>query len=471
MLLSEDVKKGQSLKQLAESESDKKLSKLKKIIEIAFDSVFEIDTDNNLAYEIFCKRGTFFYDEFSKVSKMSYSRLCRLIVTKLADSADVESITDFLNPIRIKTIMIDKTDKEEEKIQFRVKGTSPVIWKECEIAYNNNSDSGRILCLIKDITHEKNFELKYLAQSELLYATQKSELEIRKRFFYAVKNTYDVISESNYTSFEYFEYDFSSDDIKKKKVRKGLKENIEYLIQRIIHPDDVKRFLDMYSIDNVIKISKKGIKTIDVTLRLKPYNNPALDYEWYILTGFLSHNEKNDIILTVFNKNINKEETQRRKNSEFLKASLVKTHDALKNEEQYKNALIANAYFWLSASVDRDLIEEDIIDINGNNLIKAVGLSAPCSLSEFTKRWTERYLLIGAESILETTGFDLDMLRENYKKGKYSYKSEYQTITTTGKVIWLEGNTLLIKTDSTGELRLLHYSIDITSKKKKRDNY
>lgn len=464
-------KESQSLIHSAETEREKKLIRLEKSIEIAFDSAFEIDVDENSVYEIFWKKGALLYNEFSKNNKMSYTRLCRLIVTEIADSLDIEAVTEFLNPSRIKSVQLDKNGKSEERLQFRVKNTSPVLWREYRIVYDRDEESSGILCTIKDITYEKNFELKYFAQSELLRATQKSELEIRERFFYAVKNTYDIISESNYTTLEHFEYDFSSDNIKKKRVRKGLAENIKYLAQNIVYPDDAQRFLDLYGVDNIIKFADNGIKTVDITLRLKPNNDVDADYEWYILTGFLSANENNEIILTVFNKNINKDETEKRKNRERLEASLVEARDALRNEEQYKNALTANSYFWISASVDKDLIEEDIIDANGNSLLKAVGLSAPCRLSEFAKRWTDRYILKGGDSILETTGFDLAVLKENYKRGKHSYKSEYEAITTTGKVLWFECYTLLIKKESTDEIMLLHYSLDITSEKKKRDNY
>lgn len=458
-------------KQSTESERDKKLLRLEKSIEIAFDSAFEVDIDNNSVYDIFRKKGALLYNEFSKNSKMSYSRLCRLIITEIADNIDIEAVTEFLNPSRIKAVYLDKNGKREERLQFRVKNTSPVLWREYRIVYNRDKDDSGILCTIKDITYEKNFELKYLAQSELLLATQKSEREIRERFFYAVKNTYDIISESNYTTFEHFEYDFSSDNIIKKKVRTDLDENIKYLAQNIVYPDDVPMFLDLYSADNIARLAEQRIKTVDLTLRLKPNNDINLDYEWYNLTGFLSINENYEIILTVFNKNINKDETEKRKNRERLEASLIEARDALKNEEQYKNALIANSYFWISANVDKDLIKEDIIDNNGSSLLKAVGLTYPCRLSEFVKRWTERYIIKGEDSILETTGFDLEVLKENYKKGKHSYKSEYEAITTTGKVLWFECYTLIIKKESTDELMMLHYSLDITSEKKKRDNY
>lgn len=465
------MNKSSFLEKPNETEQDRKLSGLKKSLETAFDSVFEIDIDNNEVYEIFCKRNTILCNEFLKCDKMSYSRLCRLIVTEIADSDDIKELTNFLIPSRIKEVIFDKFSGNEERIQFRVKETNPVVWKECRIVYDRGEEASGILFTIKDITYEKNFELKYMAQSELLYATQKSEHEIRNRFFYAVKNTYDIVSESNYTTLEHFEYDFSSSDINKKKVRSGLIENIEYLIQNIVHPGDAQSFLDLYNIDNINSLAENGTKTIDITLRLKPNNNPSSDYEWYILTGFLSRNENNEIILTVFNKNINKDETEKRQNRERLETSLIKTHDALKNEEQYKNALIENSYFWISASVDKDLIEDDIVDKNGNSLLNAVGLSAPCMLSEFAKRWFDRYFIKGQDTILETTGFNLDVLKENYKRGKHSYKSEYEAITTTGKVLWFECYTLLIKIDSTDELRMLHYSMDITNEKKKRDNY
>lgn len=453
-------------KNAEELERERKLLRLTKSIEAVYEATFEIDVDSNSVYDIFIKSGTLLHNEFSH-SKMSYSRLCRIIITEIADSADVESVTEFLNPARIETVRLDNSGKREERLQFRVKDTSPVLWRECRIVYYRDEEPAKVICTFKDITYEKNYELKYIAQSELLYAIRKSEREIRERFFYAVKNTYDIIAGLNYTTLEYFEYDFSSDNIKRKKVR-DLKENINYLAKNIVHSDDVEKFLELYSVSNILKFAENGIKNVDVKLRLKLDNNFDSDYEWYSLMGILSKKDNNEIILNVFCKNINNDETERINNLNSLETSLRMTRDTLLKEGQFRKALTSNAYFCFSANVDKDLIKDDFTDANGNGLLKAVGLSAPCRLSEFAKRWINRYVIRCEDSNIDLTGFDLEVLRDNYRNGKRFYKTAYQVIATTGKIIWLECYTLLTKTDYENELLMFHYAMDITDEKRKK---
>ncbi len=452
-------------KNAQELEREIKLSGFTKSIEAVYEAAFEIDTEENSVYDIFIKKGTVLHKEFFN-RKMSYSRLCRIIITEIADSADVEALTEFFGPARIKEVSCDKTQNNEERIQFRVRNTDPVLWKECRVVYYRDEKPIKLICTLKDITYEKNYELKYTAQSELLYATRKSEREIREKFIYAVKNTYDIIAEYNYTSLECFEYDFSSNNINKKRAA-DLKENFNYLAKEVIYIDDVNKFLNLYSVSNILKLAESGIKNVDVKLRLKINNKSESEYEWYFLMGIISRNENNEIILTVFCKNINNDETERIKDMNSLESSLRMSRDSLLKEGQFKKALESCAYFSFSANIDKDLIKNEFFDANENGLLKAVGLTAPCSLSMFAKRWIDRYVIKCESSDIDLAGFDLEALRDNYRNGRRFYKTSCQVISTAGKIIWLECYTLLVKTEYENDLAMLHYAIDITNEKRK----
>ena len=448
--------------------NENRIYRLEKCIETALDAAFEIDVDNNLAYQVFIKKGTFLYNEFAG-DKMSYSRLCRLIITEMADSTDVEKLTNFLNPERIKKTRLSKGGVNEEHLQFRTGGNNSVFWKECGILYYRGESSIKEIFTLKDITYDKNFEVKYNAQSRLMQATQKSEREILKGFINTVNNLYDRVLEINYTNYECCEYDFSDNNLRRKGMDANLKKYVKNLSQNSVYYEDVQRFLNFISISNITGLAEKGVKNTDIKLRIR--KSPDSDYEWYVLTGVITRNEDKEIILTLFCKNINKSESERIKKSSNLQASVIKANERLKNAEQFKSIFIKNAYFWISASVDKDLIKDDFADKNGNSLLKTVGLTAPCHLSEFSKRWLDRYVIKVENSEIDTSAFNLEILKEAYKNGSRFYKGEYKTISTTGKIIWLECYTMLFKTETENELMMLHYALDISNEKRKSDNY
>lgn len=445
---------------------EERLRNLEKSIETVFDAVFEIDVQNNSVSDIFIKKDTFIYKGFPN-NKMSYSRFCRLIITEVADSADIEVLTEFLNPTRIKKVRLDKGGENEERLQFRVRNQNAVLWKECRLVYYRNDPSAKELCTFRDITYEKNYELKYNAQSELINATAKSEREIMKVFLNALNAVCDSVNELNYTTLECFEYDFSNDDFRKKSMSSDLKEHIRYLAQNEIYKGDVQNFLNLFSIGNIVGLAEKRIESIDTKLRLRNGNN----YEWYALSGILSRNENNEIILTVFIKNIDKSETEIINKRNALEASLTEAGERLKSAEQFKNAFVKSSYFWLSASVDKDLIKDDFIDVNGNSLLKTVGLSAPCKLSEFSKRWMDRYVIKIENASTDSGIFMLENMKKSYENGNRFYKGRYKAISTTGRIIWLECYTMLMRTEIENELIMLHYALDITDEKRKNDNY
>lgn len=445
----------------------KRSDKLKKIVGNTYEAAFEIDVNKNQAYEIFIKDGTPLSSEFLN-DKLSYSRLCRLILKEIADSTEVERLTEFLNPARIKKIRQSENVKKEERLHFRAKDTGLVEWKECRIVYCREKSAETDICTIRDITNEKNYEIKYNAQSELIYATQNSEREIIKDFIRSVKNVYNAVIELNYTALECFEYEFSDDGVRKKKISGGLKEFVKRAAQKYVYSDDADKFLSFFSLGNVSETSQKRNGNIEVILRLRNSENARSGYEWYSLTVRFAKNKNGEIILTVFFKNINKSETERIKDRKSLESTIVQAQNKLKIKEQYKNALAEGSYFCINANVGRNLIETDCVDADGNSLLKAVGLAAPCRLSDFAGRWIERYVVKAENSAVDISRFDLDVLKENYENGKRFYKGEYKIIATTGKIRWLECYTLLVKTDCENELMMLHYALDITDEKRKK---
>lgn len=467
VFLNDDFSAKENINSEKNTELAKRSDKLRKITENTYETVFEIDVNNNQAYKIFIKDGTPLSSEFLN-DKISYSRLCRLILKEMADSEDIENLTAFLSPERVKKAKQEKNDKDDERLQFRVKDTAPVKWKECKIVYCRDKSAKTDLCALRDITNEKNYEIKYNAQSELIYATQNSERETIRDFIQSVKSIYNAVIELNYTTLECFAYEFADDSIIKKRISDDLKEFIKHLSQSYVFFEDAQKFLSFFSLGNVSELSQKKADNIEVILRLRNSENSRAAYEWHLLTARLSKNKNGEIILTVFFKNINISETERIKNRKILESNLAQTQNKLKIKEQYKNALTEGSYFCFNASVDRDLIETDCMDADGNSLMKAVGLSAPCRLSDFAKRWVERYVVKSENSAVDISRFDLEVLLENYKNGKRFYKGEYKIIATTGKIRWLECYTLLLKTDYDNELMMLHYALDITDEKRKK---
>ncbi len=466
VFLNDDFSNKDTKKDSTDLNKADRLTKLEKSIAAVYEAVFEIDVNKNSVYNVFIKKNTNLYNEFS-CNKMSYPRLCRLIVTEIADSSDVEKMTDFLNPARIKKVKNDKNGVNEERIQFRAKNKNAVLWKECRIVYYREDASQKELCTLKDITYDKNFELKYNAQTELINATQKSEREITKSFINAVKSVCKTVVELNYSTLECFEFDFSGDSVRKKSVSKDLKEHIKHFAHKRVYPDDVQKFVSFFSMGNIVRLSEKRIRNSEIKLRLRDSASSKSDYEWYILSGNLSKNDNRETILTVFFKNINKHETERIEILKQMEVSLSKAGDEIKNLKQYRKTLIEGSYYCVSASVDKDIISNDCKDVNGNSLLKTVGLSAPCKLSEFAKRWIERYIIKSENSMIDTGRFNLDMLKDAYNNGNRFYKGEYKIIATTGKIRWLECYTLLVRSGFDNELMMFNFALDITDEKRR----
>lgn len=440
---------------LVEERNQRKLNRFAKAFKAVYRAVYELRIDENIAESIL---GT------KEVISYTYTKACRKLMTEVIDEPFVKAATEFLNAKRIKTASLDKSTIDDDTFQFRKKGSVPDKWFELQIIYLKDESPVGILITVKEITSLKTIENQFKAQKMLLEETTENKNELQLRFVMAFKNNFDFISEINLTKGTISTFEFSNNDVTLKTNEQNTKEFLAENINRI-HEDDRELFLSMISKSNIENYFYNKRSSFDITFRIKNIDN----YNWYYLLINIFKGESQELRFMALLRNINESENEKRHNQKILENAIVKVEDALKNEEQYRRALLSNTIFSFVVNFDKDIIESDIIDINGMSILRYLDLSVPCTYTEFGNKFIERCIIdetIDNFSML----LDKDYILNSFSNGNCQIKQEFKSITLMGKTAWFEGNILITKKSSTGELFLLFYAKDITEGKLKEIN-
>ena len=127
--------------------------------------------------------------------------------------------------------------------------------------------------------------------------------------------------------------------------------------------------------------------------------------------------------------------------------SIKQLQRALFYESQFRNAIVADAVSFFDANITKDIIESDFFFLDNESgfvsLPEYLGITTPCSFSEFMKSWFDIMVPNLNQKVLR----DVSVLRENlldvYSKGKREYVLNYWAEDIDGNKIFYNHRFLL----------------------------
>nr|MCR4789901.1 bifunctional diguanylate cyclase/phosphodiesterase [Treponemataceae bacterium] len=134
------------------------------------------------------------------------------------------------------------------------------------------------------------------------------------------------------------------------------------------------------------------------------------------------------------------------------KELISKLERALYYEAQYRNAIVSDAFTFYDINVTKDLIENDFYYRNAQgqplSVLEHLGLSAPCTLSEFSKAFVEK-MIPDSEVWKYPTFQDIrSKLLQNYDEYKRDFIFEYEVQFSSGKRVYMNNKFLLTKNEA-----------------------
>lgn len=145
---------------------------------------------------------------------------------------------------------------------------------------------------------------------------------------------------------------------------------------------------------------------------------------------------------------------------------------ALFYESQYRNAIVSDALSFYDVNVTKDLIEIDFFYKNEEgklfSTLERVGLSAPCTFSDFIRAWTEKMM---SEENRKKYSFLNDVrqqLIDSFNQGKRDFIVEYWAAPHPGKKMYLNQRFLLTQNEM-GDICALSIVKDYTQLKSQEE--
>lgn len=150
---------------------------------------------------------------------------------------------------------------------------------------------------------------------------------------------------------------------------------------------------------------------------------------------------------------------------------LIQSKMAIANrkERQYRIAITSNAICTYDFNLSKDLIENDIVcEINGRilSLLQKTGLEAPCSASEYFKRWKEFVLEESKEEFGRIV--NVDHLKNCFERGEAEVHIDYWSWGSAEKYICIKQNFIMTRDDETGDIMVMAVLKEITEQVQKQ---
>lgn len=142
---------------------------------------------------------------------------------------------------------------------------------------------------------------------------------------------------------------------------------------------------------------------------------------------------------------------------------------ANRKERQYRIAITSNAVCTYDFNLTKDLIENDIVcEINGKilSLLQKTGLEAPCSASEFFKRWRELVLDESREEFDRVV--NVDYLKKSFDRGEAEVNIDYWSWGSAEKHICIKQSFIMTRDDETGDIVVMAVLKEITEQVQKQ---
>lgn len=140
-----------------------------------------------------------------------------------------------------------------------------------------------------------------------------------------------------------------------------------------------------------------------------------------------------------------------------------------RKEKQYQIAIMSNSFCNFEFNLTQDLIEQDItktIDGRDVSFLEAVGLSAPCKVSECFEKWKRFVLEESMETYSETV--TVENLLQNFEQGVREVVAEYWGGSSEENLMCVRQSFVMTRDAITDDIMVMVISKDITEQVKEQ---
>lgn len=186
---------------------------------------------------------------------------------------------------------------------------------------------------------------------------------------------------------------------------------------------------------------------------------------WTELRAVAATDNPNELMVVIMLSIIDerkKNEIERKRRLERINEHLRKS---LSIEEQYRQAIVSGAIMVYQVNLSKNLVEDEIYEtINGKKveLLKQVGLKAPCCFDDFAEKWSEKMVSPQDRETFKSI-YNRSSLLEAFLNGKAEIVHEFQSKLMSRNPIRILRQTILIVRDGVDGDIIAHCNVkDVT---------
>jgi signal transduction histidine kinase/CheY-like chemotaxis protein/ABC-type amino acid transport substrate-binding protein len=165
---------------------------------------------------------------------------------------------------------------------------------------------------------------------------------------------------------------------------------------------------------------------------------------------------------------INNRKTEREKQQQDLQKAYERTESALADAQQYRHAVLSDAFVIYDANISRNLIEKDVCEEYGETkycIFESLGLTAPCSYDEYIRKVCENMTESDdRETFRRKTS--REYLTKIFAEGKTEDVFEYRTKLINGQIADIRHTTYLTRNNGENDIIAHINKKNITAQKK-----
>lgn len=239
---------------------------------------------------------------------------------------------------------------------------------------------------------------------------------------------------------------------------------IEFCAHHYVHPVDRIKFLQLSDRTYLLNAFQDNREEISFTYQR------LVDgvYKWVKTIIVPAEDEEGDHSTIVwYIKNIDAQKVRENLLNEQIQQKNRVLSAALKDEEQYRQALLKGANISYDFNISKNKIDSPIMEYRKNqpiDLLKQAGLKIPCAYEEFVKHWKTTLLEDGRELFEKYFG-SCESLLEAYAEGKRLISQDFSVLDGQGRTVYLQYNVLMTQNQASGDIMGLAFLKNITEEK------
>ncbi len=225
---------------------------------------------------------------------------------------------------------------------------------------------------------------------------------------------------------------------------------------------------EIFTLEYLKQAFARNKRLIDLEVKQKPfYGGKSADFLQVVIILMQNVSDRH-IHASVIWRDIGAFHREALKDNKELMQSNTKLKRTVSQEQQFRLAALSGALLIYNINLTKNQVEEEFYEmVDGKQypMLQMMGLAAPCSFDEFSKRWSEQKVFENSrESFLRV--YNREYMLDAYNRGERQLEMEFDTILGRGIKITLRTTALLVEDKANGDILAMVYSKDVTAQRK-----